>query len=75
MNNNDIISIGNTATSLIPEEGEVISIRGGLGNRVLSQRKKENGKYYVRDNEESEWVENPDMPWEIYERMKKLLGV
>lgn len=63
MNNNDIISIGNTATSLIPKEGEVISIRGGLGNRVLNQRKKENGKYYVRDNEESEWVENPDMPW------------
>lgn len=43
--------------SLIPEEGETISIYGGLGNKTLNQTKKENGKFFQRDNEESEWEE------------------
>lgn len=45
MNNNDIISIGNTATNLIPEEGEVISIRGRA--RKQGAESKEEGERKV----------------------------
>jgi hypothetical protein len=75
LNNNDIVSIGNVAGSLVPEEGETISVKGGRGNMILNQRKKENGIYYERDNENCEWKESPDLPWKIYERMKALLNI
>ncbi|WP_303984237.1 hypothetical protein [Niallia circulans] len=41
--------------NLIPDEGEMITVSGGLGNRTLKQTKKEDGVYYERDNEEREW--------------------
>jgi hypothetical protein len=50
----------NTDPNLIPEEGETITARGGLGNKVLHQSKKENGIYYKRSSEEEEWtIDNP----------------
>ena len=42
---------------LIPEEGEIVSFCGGSGNRILSQRKRENGIYYKRENEIDDWIE------------------
>lgn len=75
MNNEQIMKAANTAYSLIPEEGETISIKGGLGNKTLRQKKKENGKFYIRDNESQEWTESPDLPWTIYERMKNLFNI
>jgi hypothetical protein len=64
-----------TGGSLLPEEGQTFSIKGGLGNKTLRQKKKEDGMYYVRDNEECEWEERPDLPWEMFERMKKLFKI
>jgi hypothetical protein len=70
-----INSIIKTSSSLLPEEGETISVKGGLGNKTLRQKKKENGMYYVRNNENCEWEERPDLPWEMFERMKKLFKI
>lgn len=70
-----INSIIKTSGSLLPEEGETISVKGGLGNKTLRQKKKENGMYYVRNNENCEWEERPDLPWEMFERMKKLFKI
>jgi hypothetical protein len=75
LHNNDIVSVGNVAGSLIPEEGETISVKGGRGNMTLHQRKKENGVHYERDNENSEWKESPDLPWKVYEKMKGFLNI
>ena len=47
----------NVVDNLIPEEGYINTVRGGKGNMVLDQRKKEEGVYYRRNNEEDEWVE------------------
>lgn len=42
----------------LPEEGETISFKGGLGNKVRWQIKKENEIYYERKNELDEWKES-----------------
>lgn len=46
------------AFRLIPEEGETFTFRGGLGNKVAVQTKKENGKYYKRFSEDEEWQDD-----------------
>jgi hypothetical protein len=70
--NDQIIGIGNTALSLIPEEGETLIIRGGLGNKSLNQTKRENNKFYERKDENEEWIEIPDYVWRLYQRMSKM---
>lgn len=75
LNSQDIINLGNLTLKMIPEEGEMIEARGGLGNKILHQRKKEDGKYYVRNNENEEWKERPDLLWEDYLKLKKALNI
>lgn len=63
-----VSAMANVLPSLIPEEGETISARGGLGNKIIHQSKKENGVYYQRSNEQEEWViDNP------HEKMLKFI--
>jgi hypothetical protein len=71
--NDHITAIGDTALSLMPEEGETIIVKGGLGNKSLNQTKRENGKFYERKNEDEKWVEVPDYVWRIYQRMSENL--
>lgn len=47
----------NVIDSMMPEEGETFTVKGGLWNQTLDQRKKENGTYYKRNNEKEEWIE------------------
>ena len=47
----------NVVTNMIPNEGELITVKGGLGNMTLDQRKKEDGVYLRRGNETQDWVE------------------
>lgn len=75
MNNQDIVDVGNLVSSMIPEEGETISVKGGRGNRTLRQKKKENGMFYIRDNESCEWEECPDLVWNYYLKMKKMFNI
>lgn len=49
--------ISDTLSNLTPEEGEIISIRGGLGSRVIYQYKKDEGLFYRRYSEDEQWEE------------------
>lgn len=41
---------------LFPDEGECISYRGGKGNGILKEVKKENGVIYERNNPTEPWM-------------------
>ena len=40
---------------MLPEDGEMFSFRGGVGNKILKQLKNENGILYKRDSSYDEW--------------------
>jgi hypothetical protein len=58
---------------LFPDEGECFTYRGGKGNKILKEVKKENGIIYERYNTDEYWVEI-DI-WKYYLRLKKMLGI
>ena len=58
---------------LLPNEGETFDICGGRGNKILKQVKKEDGKYYERNNVDDEWT-----PFDLltaWNRLKNMLGI
>lgn len=59
MNPNTIktTAMDNFFQNIIPKEGETISYRGGLGNGIIYESKKENGLYYRRYDGVGDWEE------------------
>jgi len=41
--------------NMLPNRNEELTIRGGLGNKILQQIKNENDEYYIRNNPTEEW--------------------
>ena len=57
----------------LPDEGEMFSISGGLGNGVIKQLKKEDGVYYERNSIKDEWSKF-DLGV-MYERMMNIISL
>lgn len=57
---------------MIPEEGETVYLNGGWGNKNFVQMKKENGKFYGREN--SEGIDDKKDEWEDWNVMPIIKG-